>query len=122
RAGPPPWVRPWNRAVSPAAESIVRHCLHPDPAQRYQSAAALKEDLERHLANLPLRHAPEPSLRERLRKWRRRHPYLASSATLGTAAVILFGLLLPAIAYRGQRPARLQPLDNPHRPGEDAPP
>src|SRR5205085_1242657 len=27
-----PALRPWNATVSPAVESIVRHCLEPDPA------------------------------------------------------------------------------------------
>ncbi len=45
RRGPPPRLRCWNKAVSPAVESIVRHCLHPDPAKRYQSAHELREDL-----------------------------------------------------------------------------
>src|SRR5262249_39167490 len=31
RLRPPPYVRPWNPAVSPAVESIVRHCLEPCP-------------------------------------------------------------------------------------------
>jgi serine/threonine protein kinase len=83
RRRPPPPLRPWNREVSPAVESIVRHCLHPDPDKRYQTAAQLREDLQRQLENLPLRHAQEPSLREQARKWARRHPKLASPVTLG---------------------------------------
>jgi serine/threonine protein kinase len=63
-----PRLRPWNRNVSPAVESIVRRCLDPDPAKRYQSAHELLEDLERHGADRPLRHAPEPSLAERAAK------------------------------------------------------
>src|SRR5262249_852255 len=67
---PPPRLRPHNPAVSPAVESAVRHCLEPDPARRYQSARQLQEDLQRHLDHLPLAHAPEPSPRERLAKWK----------------------------------------------------
>jgi eukaryotic-like serine/threonine-protein kinase len=33
RSQPPPSVRCWNPAVSPAVESIVRHLLEPNPAQ-----------------------------------------------------------------------------------------
>src|SRR5262249_40327408 len=62
-------LRPLNRAVSPALESIVQHCLEPDPAKRYPSARALHEDLERQLRSMPLKHAPEPSRRERLHKF-----------------------------------------------------
>jgi len=49
RQAPPPMVRRHNRAVSPAVEAIVRKCLEPDPARRYQHARDLKEDLERQL-------------------------------------------------------------------------
>lgn len=73
---------------------MVRHCLEPNPAQRYQSAAELREDLRRHLDHLPLQHAPEP-LRERVRKWTHRHPRLTSSTTVGGFALVL--LILGAI-------------------------
>src|SRR5581483_2334416 len=69
-----PEVRRWNPAVTSAVESIVRHCLEADPACRYQSAAELREDLRRQLDNLPLKYAPEPSVRERAQKFFRRHP------------------------------------------------
>ncbi|TMQ35557.1 MAG: serine/threonine protein kinase, partial [Planctomycetota bacterium] len=60
RTGSPPRLRCWNKDVSPAVESIVRHCLEPDPARRYQSAHELREDLDRHRVDLPLRYAAEP--------------------------------------------------------------
>jgi tetratricopeptide (TPR) repeat protein len=105
---PPPAVRCWNKAVSPAAESIVRHCLQPDPDRRYQNARQLKEDLDRHLDNLPLRHAPEPSVRERAGKWRRRHPRLASTTTaLVLGGLVIAGLLSVAV-FRGQRLAEIE--------------
>src|SRR5205807_564276 len=69
RLQPSPAVRCWNKAVTPAIESIVRHCLEPDPARRYQSARELQEDLERQLDNLPLQFASEPSVWERTQKW-----------------------------------------------------
>jgi serine/threonine protein kinase/tetratricopeptide (TPR) repeat protein len=97
RLGPAPRVRPLNAAVSPAAESIVRHCLHPDPDRRYQSAGELREDLERQLAHEPLRHAPEPSPRERVHKWLRRHPRLTSILASSTTVAVLTGVLILAL-------------------------
>jgi serine/threonine protein kinase/tetratricopeptide (TPR) repeat protein len=90
RQGPPPRLRCWNPDISPAAEAIVRHCLEPDPAKRYQTAHELREDLDRHRADLPLKYAPEPSLRERARKWVRRHPRLTSLTTMIVLASVLF--------------------------------
>jgi tetratricopeptide (TPR) repeat protein len=93
RRQPPPRVRPWNPAVSPAVEAIVRHCLEPEPGRRYQTAQQLREDLERQRANLPLKHVAEPSLRERARKWMRRHPRLASSTSVSVVALVLLAAL-----------------------------
>jgi serine/threonine protein kinase/Tfp pilus assembly protein PilF len=94
RSGTPPQLRRWNKAISPAVESIVRHCLEPDPGRRYQSARQLQEDLQCQMESQPLRHAPEPSLRERTGKWVRRHPRL-SLASVGMLALLLItGLTL----------------------------
>src|SRR5207253_6810245 len=82
----PPRLRGWNRTVSPAVESIVRHCLEPDPARRYQSAHELREDLDRRRVDLPLRYAAEPSLGERSRKWARRHTRLMSTTSIAILA------------------------------------
>jgi serine/threonine protein kinase/tetratricopeptide (TPR) repeat protein len=74
---------PWD------LESIVRKCLEPRPERRYQRASALAADLNAFLDDLPLRHAPQLSRVERVRKWLRRHPRLTSSGTVATVAVIL---------------------------------
>jgi tetratricopeptide (TPR) repeat protein len=84
-----PEIRRYNKDVSPAAEAIVRKCLKPDPARRYQNARDLKEDLDRHLADLPLRHQPEPSRRERTQKWLRRNPRVRSTGAVTVVATVL---------------------------------
>ena len=98
RSGPAPPLRQWNRAVSPATESIVRHCLACDPDRRYRSSDELREDLQRQLEHRPLRHAPEPSLRERLGKWVRRHPVL--TARVRQAATLLALLATVALGIQ----------------------
>jgi serine/threonine protein kinase/predicted Zn-dependent protease len=104
RAGPLPRLRSsGSRAVSPTVEAIVHKCLAFDPADRYQSAHDLAEDLERHQANLPTRHAPNPSLRERLCKWKKRHPKLTcplpvAGMAAGVAAVAVGGWAVAAVA------------------------
>jgi tetratricopeptide (TPR) repeat protein len=88
----PPDVRRGNNDVTPAVAAVVRRCLEADPARRYQSMRQLAEDIERHLADLPLKHANEPSLRERGRKWLRRHPRLAAVCVAAVAAALLLVL------------------------------
>jgi tetratricopeptide (TPR) repeat protein len=88
----PPDPAPLRPDVTPAVAAIVKKCLAPDPAGRYPSAAELREDLQRQLENEPLRHAPDRSIRERTRKWARRHPRLSSAATVtAVAAALLLG-------------------------------
>src|SRR6266851_3544025 len=110
----PQSARRWNRAVSPAVEGILRHCLEPDPHRRYQTARELQEDLERQLSNRPLKHVPDRSPAERIRKWARRHPRLASSTSV--AAVALFAILglTSLVVARHHRLARLE-ADTNHR-------
>ena len=100
RRGPPPRLREANPAVSPAAEAIVRRLLEPDPARRYGNARELLEDLERQLEDRPLRHAAEPSVRERARKWARRHPRLTSTTALGAVAAVLIAGVVAGYAHR----------------------
>lgn len=93
-------VRQLNPAVSHSVAAIVVKLLDPDPACRYQSAAELHEDVTRHLADEPLKYAWCPSRRERLAKWRRRHPRLATALAVATAALTLLVLPATAVAVR----------------------
>lgn len=110
RSGPIPRLRQFNSRITPAAESIVRKCLESDPANRYASAADLRDDLGRQRASLPLKFAAEPSLRERAHKWIRRHPKLVSPAALcGYMAAAL--LIASAITVRLSLDARARRQD-----------
>ena len=82
---------PWS------IDALVSQCIDPDPDRRYQNARDLAEDLRRFLDDLPMKHCPEPSLRERLGKWARRHPGLTGSTTIALASVVLLGLLTASI-------------------------
>ena len=79
----PPTVRRWNPFARPSLEALVFKLLAPEPADRYQSATDLAEDLNRYLARLPLRHAANQCWRERARNWIARHPRVVSSGTVG---------------------------------------
>jgi serine/threonine protein kinase/Flp pilus assembly protein TadD len=81
-----------NPQVSPGLADIAWKCLAAKPAERYQDAAALADDLRRHLNDLPLRGVANRSLRERWRKWRRRRPFALARGTawsLTLAALIV---------------------------------
>src|SRR5262249_62422268 len=100
RHRPLPDIRRLNAAVTPATVSILQRCLAADPGQRYTSARQLQEDLDRQRSHLPLKHAPEPSLRERARKWMRRHPRLSSVYAVGAVALVVIVLLAGMYAWR----------------------
>jgi serine/threonine protein kinase/WD40 repeat protein len=67
-------------------ETIVLTCLAKDVGGRYATAEALAEDLRRFLADRPIR-ARRASSAERLWRWCRRNPVVAS--LLGVVAVVL---------------------------------
>jgi serine/threonine protein kinase/lipoprotein NlpI len=98
RAGAIPSVRERRTDVPWGLESILRTCLHPDPDQRYQTASALAEDLRAFIEDRSLRHAPELSRVERLQKWTRRHPRLATTALVGGIASAALMLLAGGLA------------------------
>jgi tetratricopeptide (TPR) repeat protein len=108
RAAGPPELRSRNPSVPAAVASIVRHCLEPDPSRRYASARALQEDLERQLADLSLKHAPDSSPLERIGKWLRRHPRLTSGYAVGIVALVLLLTLGTLYQLRGRQLVREQ--------------
>lgn len=110
----PPGLRKRNPGISPATEAIVLKCLHPDRERRYQSARELQEDLERQLHDQPLRHAPEPSWRERWRKFTRRHPRLCSSAVIGAVAALLLLGAAGLVGFQARRLKQQAVLDQFH--------
>jgi tetratricopeptide (TPR) repeat protein/tRNA A-37 threonylcarbamoyl transferase component Bud32 len=76
-------VRP--RALNPHVnrdlETICLKCLEKEPRQRYTSAEALADDLQRFLEDRPIR-ARRPTLIDRARKWTRRHKAVVVAAVL----------------------------------------
>ncbi len=86
---------PWS------LESIVRKCLDPDPARRYQQGDQLADDLRRFLDDRTLRYAPELSRVDRVRKFFRRNPRLLTSGPIFAATIV--GLLLVGASLIGAR-------------------
>jgi eukaryotic-like serine/threonine-protein kinase len=111
RRGALPDPRTWNRRVSAAVQSIVWHCLDPDPAKRYQSARELEEDLRCQLEDRRLEHAPDRSVTERVGKWARRHPRLASTTTVIILAVGILSAVVLGFLVRQRNLSKLEALD-----------
>jgi len=90
-----------RRRLSGDLDRIVMMALRPEPERRYSSAQELAEDVERHLAGLPVR-AREETLAYRFARFaqRNRVVVLAISAVL---AAMIGG---SAAAWRGERRAR----------------
>jgi WD40 repeat protein/serine/threonine protein kinase len=75
-------------------ETICLACLAKEPRQRYASAAALADDLRRFQRGEPVVARPTPA-RERLWRWARREPLVASlTAAVVTVALAGFALVL----------------------------
>jgi WD40 repeat protein/serine/threonine protein kinase len=70
-----------NRHVPPDLEIIVHKAIDKDPNQRYASAGAFAEDLQRFIEDEPIK-ARRVSQTERLWRWCRRNPAVAALTAL----------------------------------------
>jgi tetratricopeptide (TPR) repeat protein len=95
------WVRRRNPQVTARLADVLRKCLADDPDARYPDAAALADDLRRHLAGLPLRGGAS-RWTAWWRKWRRRWH---APALLGPLLAALAGaaIALACIGHEGRR-------------------
>src|SRR5262249_48195057 len=81
-------------AIPSALRSILARCLAPDPADRYQRASELAEDLDRWRLNQPLVYAREPWARRGLVRWasRQRTALMVAAACLAGGVVATWGV------------------------------
>lgn len=79
-----------NTRIPRDLETICLKCLSKTPERRYESAAALRNDIRRFLAGEPI-HARPSSKAARAAKWIRRHPAFSGmvAATLLTCVTLL---------------------------------
>jgi serine/threonine-protein kinase len=91
-------------------DNALACALKKDPSQRYPTAAAFADDLERHLAGLPIRARPD-SWGYRAGRFVHRHRYAVAAAS-GIALTLAVGLVgtawEAAEARRGREQATLQ--------------
>ncbi|MBK7403316.1 MAG: serine/threonine protein kinase [Phycisphaerales bacterium] len=86
-----------DRALQGDIDAIVLKALRKDPAERYQSASALADDIRRFLDNEPIAARP-PSLSYQLRKLVSRHP-VAAAITGSLGALVLVCSIALAILF-----------------------
>ena len=92
-----------RRQLAGDLDTVVTKALAKRPSDRYGSAAALAEDLQRILAKKPVQAQP-PSTAYRVSRFLRRHRW----ASLATAATILTLLASTAVALRQAHRASVQ--------------
>lgn len=90
---PPPALRSRLPEIPRDLEVIVLKAMAREPGQRYASAAAMADDLQRWLDGLPILARPLGPL-GRLANWSRRKPALASLSALLALSVLSGTLLL----------------------------
>lgn len=96
----PALPRTLNPRVPRDLEAICRRCLARDPEQRYESASAVANELERWLRDEPIRARPAASS-ERFSRWFRRNPGIAIGSLIAMALLIT-GFILSLALFRDQ--------------------
>jgi serine/threonine protein kinase/WD40 repeat protein len=95
----PPRLRSLNPAIPVDLETIIHKAIEKEAEHRYDHVAELADDLDCFLEDRPIA-ARRVSSTERLTRWARRNPGLA---TLGTALAAMLALVIAVIAVADLR-------------------
>lgn len=98
QASPRP-MRQIDGSIPVDLETIVSKAVAANPADRYQSAGELADDLQRFLDDLPIAARPASAL-ERLWRWRRRNPAIALSLATCLVLLLAWGVTSSVLAVR----------------------
>ncbi len=98
----PPPPRLLNPTVPRDLETLCLKCLEKNPARRYASAEALRDDLDRFLRDEPLFARPVGRADKTFR-WCRRKPALAAVSALAVALLLTLAIGGPITAWRIER-------------------
>jgi len=97
----PPAPRTVNSTVPADLSLIIAKAVDPDPHRRYDSSAALADDIEAWLAGQPISARP-PTLAYLARLWARRHPALALAAVFTLVFPLVFGVTMSVLYGQSQ--------------------
>lgn len=100
----PPSPRAVNRSVPDEVATIIQKAIEKDPARRYQSAAALVDDIDRYLTGQPIQARP-PSTMYQVRKLVMRHKIPAALAALVVLSLTGGGIGMMIQANRVEKEA-----------------
>jgi WD40 repeat protein len=92
-----PSPRKLNALIPADLETICLKCLEKEKSKRFSSAAELADELRRYLAGEPILSRPV-SRRERLWRWSKRNPVVASLGT-AAAALLVTVAVVASVAY-----------------------
>ncbi len=101
----PTGPRKLDRSIPRDLETIVLKAVAKEPAQRYVSAELMAEDLQRFLADKPVR-ARRTSTTEQAWRWCRRNPALSAASTLALTGLVAAVLVLATSNARIARTSR----------------
>jgi len=88
-----------NPSIPGDLETIVLKAIAAEPEARYQTSAELSEDLQRFLEDRPI-HARRASVAERLRRWARRNPAVATLSGLAISLLLLVAIVFTTAYLR----------------------
>lgn len=96
-----PAPRSLNPRVPQELDAICLKCLEKTPADRFQTADAVRAELTRFLDNVPIRTRPASGV-TKTRKWVRRNPRLAASLLVSFLLLLTvsIGSVIAAISLR----------------------
>jgi serine/threonine protein kinase len=95
----PPRPRLLDPGIPRDLETIVLKAIDKDPARRHQTAEEVADDLRRFLADEPIK-ARRTSPVERLARWCRRHPAVASLSAVVAGLVLTVAVVASAAALQ----------------------